>query len=658
MDLLCKLFAGSYENLWKAIIRPTRDNYSSKDLGPYKFELNSKNYKRTDIIIRNKRNLKLKCSFWEPFDEEREYDQLPCVIYLHGNSSSRLEALGQLKHLLPLNITVFAFDFSGSGKSEGDYISLGWHESDDVDCVINFLKKTNKVSAIGLWGRSMGAVTALIYGSKENNNLSAILLDSAFYSLKKLIEEFIEKSIKIPNFIANSIIEIIRKTILEKAKFDLMDIEPYAFAEKCFLPALFCHAEDDSLINIHHCYDLYNIYPGKKEIYTVKGDHNTTRDKEFKHSASVFFYHNLNLNDLKNNMIENNTININNYNTINDINDSLLNNNKNLYYSCKSKRTKKIYNNEINEDEDENGFKDNVNEKNENEKGDITDKSNGSIFSYFQKYSSNDLNEINKQNKKLLLSSEIKDILKISQNYSLNNIKKSNELKKRPILDLKKINKIRTSSSSQNIYLKKNVHNPFTKVHTKINPILNNCNLLNEMSFIKNKFSYNNRYNDLDKTEIYPKLDLWKDKKQSIDKNNILNNKENFYRKDVTKASTVTKSSNIDYDNKNKNPFSFKISLKNITENEKQQKTFFHNRYSKARNLKNINDYKHKQNCEKRWVIFEGINPYLKENKDYFKKKILKKESIVDDDNTIKNDETFVDLTEENSREKKIVKNK
>ena len=44
MNLLCKLFAGSYDNIWKAIIRPNRDKYSSNDLGPYKFELNSKNY--------------------------------------------------------------------------------------------------------------------------------------------------------------------------------------------------------------------------------------------------------------------------------------------------------------------------------------------------------------------------------------------------------------------------------------------------------------------------------------------------------------------------------------------------------------------------------------------------------------------------------------
>ena len=451
MNLLCKLFSGSYEQLWKIIIRPTRDSYSSKDLGPYKFELHHRNYKRTDLIIHNKRNQKLKCSLWEPFDEEREYDQLPCVIYLHGNSSSRLEALGQLKHLLPLNITVFAFDFSGSGKSEGDYISLGWHESDDVECVINFLKKTNKVSTIGLWGRSMGAVTALIYGSRNNNNVSAILLDSAFYSLKTLIEELIEKAILIPNFIVNSMVEIIRKTILEKAKFDLMDIEPYIFAQKCFIPAFFCHAKEDSLINIHHCYDLYNIYPGQKKIYPLNGDHNTTRQKEFKNTASLFFYHNLNLNDLKNTITEYNSLNSNN-----EINDSTFNINKNKYNSCKSKKTIQIYNYEG----DDNSLKDNVSEKNEDEKRDTTSVSSRNIKSYFQKCSSNDLNEINKKNKKLLLSNEIKDIVKLSTNFPKKNTNKLNVTKLSSLLELKKRKNRQSSLSFKNIYSKKNIHNP------------------------------------------------------------------------------------------------------------------------------------------------------------------------------------------------------
>ena len=45
--------------------------------------------------------------------------------------------------------------------SEGDSISLGWYEKDDISTVMDLLRKVSYVRNIGLWGRSMGAATAL-----------------------------------------------------------------------------------------------------------------------------------------------------------------------------------------------------------------------------------------------------------------------------------------------------------------------------------------------------------------------------------------------------------------------------------------------------------------------------------------------------------------
>jgi alpha/beta superfamily hydrolase len=44
--------------------------------------------------------------------------------------------------LLPENISVFAFDFSGAGLSDGDYLSLGYYEKADVSTVVDYLKVT------------------------------------------------------------------------------------------------------------------------------------------------------------------------------------------------------------------------------------------------------------------------------------------------------------------------------------------------------------------------------------------------------------------------------------------------------------------------------------------------------------------------------------
>jgi alpha/beta superfamily hydrolase len=54
--------------------------------------------------------------------------------------------------LIPNYICLFSFDFAGCGLSEGEYISLGWYERDDAACVIDYLRKSNKISSIGLWG--------------------------------------------------------------------------------------------------------------------------------------------------------------------------------------------------------------------------------------------------------------------------------------------------------------------------------------------------------------------------------------------------------------------------------------------------------------------------------------------------------------------------
>ena len=292
MSLLKSLFGGSYEDLWKAVIRPNRDEYKEEDLGPEKFKINHKYYKRTDLSITNKRGLKLVCSFWEPFDEEREYTRLPCVIYLHGNSSSRCEAVAEIKYLLPLNITVFAFDFSGCGKSQGEYISLGWYEREDVESVIDYLRKTNKVSTIGLWGRSMGAVTAIMYGDRDPS-VAGMVLDSAFASLKELIEELVKSRVKLPEFILNQATKLVKSTISKKAKFNLDEIEPKKYAVRCFIPALFCHAKNDTFVDQHHCKDLSDVYAGDKNVVYVDGNHNSTRPRYFRDSAAIFFYNTL-----------------------------------------------------------------------------------------------------------------------------------------------------------------------------------------------------------------------------------------------------------------------------------------------------------------------------------------------------------------------------
>lgn len=74
------------------------------------------------------------------------------MIYLHGNASSRLESLQTLEYLIP-GMGLFSFDFSGTGNSEGTYVTLGAREIEDLHEVILFIKNNLKIKKLALWGR-------------------------------------------------------------------------------------------------------------------------------------------------------------------------------------------------------------------------------------------------------------------------------------------------------------------------------------------------------------------------------------------------------------------------------------------------------------------------------------------------------------------------
>lgn len=278
-----------YQELVNAIIRPPRANYREEHLGPPTFNFLGKRFTRTDFTLQTKRGLNLQCSHWEPI--ERQADRIPVVVYMHGNASARVEALPQLCVLLALGVAVFAFDFAGSGKSDGEYVTLGYYEREDLMCVVAHLRATNVVSTIALWGRSMGAVTALMHGDRDPS-IAGMVLDSPFSSLTGLCEEMVDKAreqgINVPGFVSAVAIRMIRGSVRRQADFDIKDVSPVAHVGHCFIPALFVAAENDDFIPKSHSLSLHDAYAGDANMIVVDGDHNTSRPRFMFDSVSIF----------------------------------------------------------------------------------------------------------------------------------------------------------------------------------------------------------------------------------------------------------------------------------------------------------------------------------------------------------------------------------
>ncbi|XP_026453985.1 uncharacterized protein LOC113355365 isoform X1 [Papaver somniferum] len=282
------------EQLVNFIIRPPRAEYDPKnDLLEDEFMLKGQWFQRKDLEVTNSRGDVLQCSHYMPLVIP-DGITLPCVIYCHGNSGCRADASEAAIILLPSYITVFTLDFSGSGLSGGEHVTLGWNEKDDLQAVVNYLRSDGNVSCIGLWGRSMGAVTSLMYGA-EDPSIAGMVLDSPFSDLVDLMMELVDTyKFRLPKFTVKFAIQYMRKVIQKKAKFDITDLNTIKVAKSCFVPVLFGHAVDDDFINPHHTDRIYEAYVGDKNIIKFEGDHNSPRPQFYFDSITIFFHNVLN----------------------------------------------------------------------------------------------------------------------------------------------------------------------------------------------------------------------------------------------------------------------------------------------------------------------------------------------------------------------------
>ena len=274
------------------------------------------------------RPLKMMASIWtrQPNNDQDTTSANPqtktMVIYLHGNASARVEVLPSLSFLLSSGVYgVCSIDFTGSGQSDGDYVSLGYYERYDLECILQYLQQTyGSGLEIVLWGRSMGASTALMHASEQSREVMALrqqqqqqqqqqehnrssgtnywegrpdpnssnailkglICDSPFASLPQLCEELVEKAraqgIMVPGIVVSVAIALIARSVSKMAHFSIREIAPVDHVSTIDTPALVVGADDD-FIPPHHSEDLCAAYRRgiSTNLLMVPGGHNDAR---------------------------------------------------------------------------------------------------------------------------------------------------------------------------------------------------------------------------------------------------------------------------------------------------------------------------------------------------------------------------------------------
>uniref|UniRef100_A0A7S3FU90 AB hydrolase-1 domain-containing protein n=1 Tax=Strombidium rassoulzadegani TaxID=1082188 RepID=A0A7S3FU90_9SPIT len=268
--------------LTNMIIRPPKADYPEPNMGKaIETDYNGKKFKVDNFQVANFKGELLSCSFVEPAnDADRSGETMPCVIYMHGNAGNKTEGLSYAAEITGRGLNLCCFDFSGCGNSEGDWVTLGHKEKDDLKSVIEYIYENKRVSTIGLWGRSMGGVTSLLYASENPGTINCAVLDSAFSTLDYVIITM-AGNMGLPPDLVEMFKPMIDQSIQMQAGFQIKDLDAVKAAALCESPVLFLHGKEDTFIIPDHCDKLFASYKGeKKEKRMIVGDHNSPRPDE------------------------------------------------------------------------------------------------------------------------------------------------------------------------------------------------------------------------------------------------------------------------------------------------------------------------------------------------------------------------------------------
>ncbi|EAY14658.1 hypothetical protein TVAG_460750 [Trichomonas vaginalis G3] len=234
------------------------------------------NYIRTPFKIMNARKQMIHGSIYK-LDKDIEVEITKCLIYLHGVSSSQLEGQFLVPNLCSYHIAVCCFDFIGCGNSDGKMISLGYYEHIDTEFVIKMLEQDFGYKEFALWGRSMGAATALL---TKSDAIKSMVIDSAFSSADELFGDLAAQK-HIPKSVLVGSVKLFAQASFGN-DFSIDKINCLEAVKQNPAPAAYGHATSDNFIPFSHGKTLFDNHNNKdKDFMELTGGHNGYRSADW-----------------------------------------------------------------------------------------------------------------------------------------------------------------------------------------------------------------------------------------------------------------------------------------------------------------------------------------------------------------------------------------
>lgn len=191
------------------------------------------------------------------------------AILVHGYGRDQRYTGDYAEVYLEHGYQVLTPDLCASGKSEGQYITMGVKEGEEIAIWANRIKAQYPDAQIVLHGVSMGAATVLMAAARDDiTGIAAVIEDCGYTSAYEMFSNQLGVIFDLPEYPIMPCVDVVSGL---KTGVKVSDAAPIRVIDRIKAPVLFIHGSADKLIPPSMMDRLYDSCRSKKKKFIIEG---------------------------------------------------------------------------------------------------------------------------------------------------------------------------------------------------------------------------------------------------------------------------------------------------------------------------------------------------------------------------------------------------
>jgi hypothetical protein len=215
------------------------------------------------------------------FASPRDPGGRPTILFLHGKGGSSAEWRPDALRALSLGYNVLLPDLRGHRPSEGDFVTYGFLESDDLANAVETAHERFGLDAghLGLHACSAGSTAALEFAANREE-VRALWIESPYADPLEMARHYLSVAVRLPRWalglttrwaIARAVARVQRELRVAGPPGGLSRIDPVAALSRVKGKVFLVHGQQDRLVPPRFAARLEAALPADSIIWKVDG---------------------------------------------------------------------------------------------------------------------------------------------------------------------------------------------------------------------------------------------------------------------------------------------------------------------------------------------------------------------------------------------------